>query len=291
MWWWRKIRQADISQALRDEFELFGESVIAGAVTMTYNEPDHPEGVVMVRTPDAFTFTYSRLHELVSTHRKEALAWLRERRDVAERKEQRGETVEIAILIFVTLGVFADFMVLRTEIQQAQAARDEQQMLKDLREHSAATASASAALRDATTQMNQAVHDQLALSYEISLNVNYDIYTQSIKITNEGRASVGLWGQRIADQPPTFQKQPYMLTPGVPHSIAAQRVWAVLAVPMAPGQQKPPAPFVMFLKNERGEEFVGHYNFVLIPGVFPPQPQTLMVAMSPKRWSKKAATE
>jgi hypothetical protein len=71
MWWWRKVRRADISQALRDELEMFGETVIAGAVTMTYNEPDHPEGVVLVRTSDAFTFTRSRLYELVSTHRKE----------------------------------------------------------------------------------------------------------------------------------------------------------------------------------------------------------------------------
>lgn len=289
MWWWRKVRRADISQALRDELEMFGETVIAGAVTMTYNEPDHPEGVLIVRTNDAFTFTHSRLHELVSTRRKEALAWLRERRDAAERKEQRGETVEIAILIFVLLGVVADFRLLHLEAQQARASKDEQEVLKKLQESSASTASTSAALRDATTQMNQAVHDQLALSYEISLNAKYDVYTQTIEVTNEGRASVGLWGQRIANDPSTFQKEPHILTPGVPYSIPAQKVWALFG---GPGEWKrPPVPFVMFLKNERGEEFVAHYDFVLIPGFIPPQIQTLMVSMSLKPWSKKVATE
>jgi hypothetical protein len=32
MWWWRKVRQANIPQEQRDQFELFGEDVLAHAV-------------------------------------------------------------------------------------------------------------------------------------------------------------------------------------------------------------------------------------------------------------------
>lgn len=285
MWWWRKIRRADISQALRDELEMFGETVIAGALTMTYDEPDQPKGVVLVRI-HGFSFTRSRLYELVSAHRDEALAWLREKRDMAERKEQRGETVEIAILVFVLLGVLADFMLLRMEVQQVRSSATEQEVLKNLQESSAATAKTSVVLRDATTEMNQAIQNELALTYEISLNVKYDVITQNIEVTNEGRATVGLWGQRIANDPAFFQKESYMLTPRVPYSIRAERVWAGFSGPGP--QSRPPVPLVLFLKNERGEEFVAHYNFVLIPGFIPPQIQTVMVSMSPKHWSKKA---
>jgi hypothetical protein len=40
--------------------------------------------------------------------RPEVLAWLQERRDIATRHEDRLETVEWAILIFVTVGVILD---------------------------------------------------------------------------------------------------------------------------------------------------------------------------------------
>jgi hypothetical protein len=29
MWWWRKVRRADISQEDRDRFERYGETVVA----------------------------------------------------------------------------------------------------------------------------------------------------------------------------------------------------------------------------------------------------------------------
>lgn len=96
MWRWRKIRRADISQELRDELEQFGETVIAGALVLS------PAGVT----------TQTSLYSLVSHHRDDALRWLTEKRDVAERREQRLETVEIAVLIFVILGVIVDVMLL-----------------------------------------------------------------------------------------------------------------------------------------------------------------------------------
>jgi hypothetical protein len=48
---------------------------------------------------------------------REALAWLTERRDIHERKEDRLETVEWAILVFVIVGVLADILIVVHELR------------------------------------------------------------------------------------------------------------------------------------------------------------------------------
>jgi hypothetical protein len=45
--------------------------------------------------------------------------------------------------------------------------------------------------------MNEAVQKELAVSYEVSLNVKYDITSDRILITNEGRTNVALWGSKV----------------------------------------------------------------------------------------------
>ena len=85
MWWWkwRKVRRATLPPALRDEFELLGEDVLA-----------HTASIVAT--------------ELSGEKRQRVFEWLRERRDIAERHENRLETVEKWILIFVFLGVVVE---------------------------------------------------------------------------------------------------------------------------------------------------------------------------------------
>jgi hypothetical protein len=46
-------------------------------------------------------------------------------------------------------------------------------------------------------QMNEAVQKELAFSYEVSLNVKFDITNDQIIITNEGRTRVSLWEVRL----------------------------------------------------------------------------------------------
>lgn len=94
MWWWRKVRRANISQDLRDELERIGETVIIGGLVLA---PDMPS---------------SFLHTFVTQHREGALAWLTERRDIETRHEDRVETVEWAILVFVIFGVLIDVLLL-----------------------------------------------------------------------------------------------------------------------------------------------------------------------------------
>lgn len=93
LWWWRRVRVAAIPKTVRDSFERFGEAVVVGVLTSGLNPP-----VPELRE----LYVNGELHQ-------HALKWLTERGDYHEQREQRLETVEWAILIFVILGVIADF--------------------------------------------------------------------------------------------------------------------------------------------------------------------------------------
>jgi hypothetical protein len=98
MWWWHKVRRANISQELRERFEFYGETVIA------------------LVTEGAKVGGGSELMQLSLNHGPEIAAWLKERRDLHARREDRLETVEWAILIFVVVGVVADVLIVMHEL-------------------------------------------------------------------------------------------------------------------------------------------------------------------------------
>jgi hypothetical protein len=91
MWWWRKVRTANITAELRDSFEECGEDVIALALA----------------NPDLIS-KGGYLPNLIRGNYGPALLWLKERRDFHARREDRLETLEIAILIFVVVGVIVE---------------------------------------------------------------------------------------------------------------------------------------------------------------------------------------
>ena len=74
MWWWRKVRWANIPDDMRAKLEQFGETVIAMSLSTGIVRDTGQLGFLQHSWPDA-------------------LAWLQERRDIHERKEQRQETV------------------------------------------------------------------------------------------------------------------------------------------------------------------------------------------------------
>jgi hypothetical protein len=89
---WREVRVARIPKDRRDSMEQFGPDVLAQALAQS--QPHLNE----------------HLKDLVAQNENyyQVVSWLQEQRDRAERKEQRTETIEIAILIFVIIGVVAD---------------------------------------------------------------------------------------------------------------------------------------------------------------------------------------
>jgi hypothetical protein len=49
LWWWRKVRRANIPQILRDEFEQYGETVIVGALTSIIDGASTPMQALILK--------------------------------------------------------------------------------------------------------------------------------------------------------------------------------------------------------------------------------------------------
>ena len=100
LWWWRKIRYASIPKEARDIFERFGEVVIGSVVTSG-----------MAQRHGDLQRIYTDQNSMLS----HATAWLTERGDVREQREQRLETAEWAILIFAVGAVIAEAAIVAHE--------------------------------------------------------------------------------------------------------------------------------------------------------------------------------
>lgn len=103
MWWWRKVRRADIHPDDRDRFERYGETLVALLVASELTDhPDEHTSIVV----GGFMIKKHIVNAEAAT------AWLTERADLAELREQRLETVEWAVLVFVAIGVVVDIALL-----------------------------------------------------------------------------------------------------------------------------------------------------------------------------------
>ena len=94
MWWWHKISYATIPTDLRKQFERYGETLMALAI----------------ESGDA-TRIGTNLARLGQGQREQIVDWLKERRDIEAEHQDRLETVEWAILIFLVVGVIADLAI------------------------------------------------------------------------------------------------------------------------------------------------------------------------------------
>jgi hypothetical protein len=87
MRWWRKVHKANISQADRDQFERYGETVVALLLANQLTEsPETKEHRIRVGVLGFF--------QKVIVDVDAAAAWLTERTDLAERREDRHETAD-----------------------------------------------------------------------------------------------------------------------------------------------------------------------------------------------------
>jgi hypothetical protein len=91
---YRKVRKADIPKERRDLFESCGETVVQLTVTSGHAPASKD---------------LQDIYNNVEHARSYAEGWLTEMGDRRANKEWRLEFVEWAILIFVIVGVFADF--------------------------------------------------------------------------------------------------------------------------------------------------------------------------------------
>jgi hypothetical protein len=92
-----EVRRATLDDDLRDLFEQYGEQVVAMALALGSNQ-----GTGLRTHPVAPTHAMSVVH----AHQDAAAQWLRERRDMAERREAIALILNVVLLVFISLTVF-----------------------------------------------------------------------------------------------------------------------------------------------------------------------------------------
>lgn len=97
---WHKIRRANIPEDARDAFVQTGQFSVQSELA-----DDFPPAKIILREKYA--------DGLIKSYARE---WIREQTDRTERREDRLETVEWAILIFVIVGVVADCLIVAHEL-------------------------------------------------------------------------------------------------------------------------------------------------------------------------------
>lgn len=208
-------------------------------------------------------------------------------RELEHRHDSRISLRDLVLEIVVILLIGGEILLgYRQGRDEAEASALERQVLSHLEESSAATAGSLTALQETSKQMNEAVQKELAFSYEVSLNVKFDITSDRIIITNEGRTNVALWGSKVGKSVVVMEKGLRMLTPGVPYLITGHEVTTGLTG-VVPKGGFAPVPFVMYVKNERGEEFVARYEFAQMLMMGPSHIEPIMLSIAPFEWSKK----
>ncbi len=274
-WWLRKIRKANIPQTERDICERYGENAIAQTLASGHT-PRSKDLQVIYQTDQTV---------------QHARDWLTESSDSRERHEQWRAIQEIVVIgleiIVIALISWEIRISIRQEREQRQAFAKEQEIWTQLEASSKDTASTLMALQQTTEQMNKAMQEQVALSYEVGLRVQVDVVDNRFEITNEGHTRVTLWGVKIAGQTTNMQTRPMILAPGAPQSLPAESI-ITLAQQQMGQKQVAAVPVTLFLKNEKGEEFVARYVMGGGPLYAVFSLHTEVISVVPLMWSKKA---
>lgn len=205
--------------------------------------------------------------------------------DEIERRDDSFRSTRDLVLELVVIGLIAIEIVF--SVVAYYDGKAQFSVLSSLQASSSATAAALTNLQQVTQQMNKAVQEQLIQSYEVALKLELNGPDNQLEITNEGRTPATLWGVKVADQLPTMQTRPSVLTPGTSHDLPAERIFAIAQDQL--NKNKPPAvsiPLLLFLRNEKGEEFVGHYLIVNGFSYGPFRPHIQVISVKRASWSK-----
>lgn len=158
-------------------------------------------------------------------------------------------------------------------------------VLRSLEASAKGTADTIAALQQTTEQMNKAIQEQVALSYDVAIRVQINFPDDLLEITNEGHTRLSLWGTKIGDDRTVMLPRPDVMAPGAPISISAERI-AVVAQEQMNKTRSASIPLTLFLKNEKGEEFLARYALVNGPNLGPFTLHAQAISVTRVAWNK-----
>lgn len=135
--------------------------------------------------------------------------------------------------------------------------------LQNLQKSSAATAATLGNLQKITEEMNTNIKTEVALNYDVAVEVTFDNQVKHVNIANKGKTNVFVWGDKLDEQKPNLGKKGMMIAPGGYYYILADTFYEELGAKLPKGSQRV-VPFDVYLKNEHGDEFVVQCQFFAV---------------------------
>jgi len=216
----------------------------------------------------------------------------RRKNDMIGRRDFRMELIVIFLIglelvTTVGLAVWGERDQAAQVQKQLAAIGQVQIALSNLDKSSQATADTLATLEKTTETMNTALQKQLGLFYDVSVNVVYDEPKKMINVINGSRTNIQLWGLEIGGVKPKIDTEGRTIegnNAGWEFDVAPQ--YEALRAKGPQGQMFK-VPFELFLKNERGEEFVVHCYMGTIWNKDTMTLSTETTSVTPERWSRE----
>ncbi|HXZ11439.1 MAG TPA: hypothetical protein VEG64_03515 [Candidatus Sulfotelmatobacter sp.] len=209
-------------------------------------------------------------------------------RELAQRRDSwvsiRDLVLEVVVIILIGWEIWLSY---RAEGMQKDNFKTEQQVFEHLEESSRATADSLVAVKGTMEGMNTALQRQLALYYDVSVNVVYEQDTKDLLFSNNGRTNVSLWGVMIERGGYLPGNEGRTIPPGGSYKIELPQILDL----MNSRFPKPAEGFIAFevyLKNEKNEEFVLHGYFAMHWKNDVGKVGTQTASIMPERWSKPA---
>lgn len=202
-----------------------------------------------------------------------------DRRDDS-RIARRDFWLEIAVIVLILAEIVLSIYGIRLAIRQGNdddVLMDKQnKILFNLQTATADTASAMKALTevtkamsDATTasgstlrslrstseKMNEGIHGQIALFYDPSPLMGFDIQAKRLSVANQGRSNLSIRGVKYGSDQPVTLSPAQMVTPNGVWSVSGEATYLDLLKTTDKGKFSR-RPVEIYLSNENGKKFV-----------------------------------
>lgn len=262
-------------------------------VTQLVNEKLVPLGVptqgMFVQPADFLAAQYyvSELDRREKRRADEARDAIETRRWEIDLLYERGivALIILEVILAALLTWWTDDRQSKSAQKELEALQSVQQVLTHLDESSKDTAAAIKEERQTMEAMNTALQRQLALFYDVSLNMIFEQDKKKQLIMNNGRTNVVVWGGKTGEETPFIPAEGRTITAGAGFELDGSLAYELM-IARFPKPSQGLLPYELYIKNERGEEFVQHGYFGLSwqadVGIL--SVQTISVA--PEHWSR-----
>lgn len=191
----------------------------------------------------------------------------RDRIETRRHRVDLGIELSIVVLIGVEifLGIQAGHQQTKDAAAQIAALQSMQTVLGQMEITSATTAKTMTTLEATTEMMNGSLQKQVALFYDVQVNVVYNENTKKLMVINSGRTNISLWSQRVGDEgdPVLTYKKPDIVPPTGTYEIALGDTIKTIAA-VLPKDQTHPYTFTFLVMNEKQEKFTVNGDLIAV---------------------------